>query len=332
MERVNKFLEAKSEEDKQIGEVRVIPLTLTNPVTPEFASTMTAGQFFIEMLKERGVSIENKDVLVVTSKLVSLFDGRTIKLKDVIPSRKARILGKFFHKDPREVELIMHEGKVKFVIPFKKIAKHPILWKKMLKFSADLEGTREALDISTYVFVVRNHAAYLDDAGIDFSNSPSEYVTLLPKDPCKSAQRIREEIKQLTGKDIAVIVTDTVSELGRMGSQDIAIGYSGIDPITRKSGKRDLFGEPHLGGNDMVIDSLAGMAGLVMGQMDESTPATLIKGLRYDSEKPDEDYKGMELVDYPPGLTVRSTFLTFLTTLWFYIVNLFTFQRWPRKR
>lgn len=326
------MLQTEMSAKEQLNEVKIIPLTLSNPLIPEKASSISPGNFLVELLHEKGKEFEEKDVLVITSKLVSLFDGRTVKFTEVKPSRKAKILGFFFHKDPREVELIIREGHIRFVIPFKKIAKHKKLWEKMLRFSADPEGTKEALELSTYVFMIRKHATYLDDAGVDFSNSPPEYVTLLPKNPCESAKRIREEIKKITGKDIAVIITDTVSVLGRMGSQDVAIGYSGIDPITRKSGTRDLFGEPHLGGTDIVIDSLAGIAGLVMGQMNESTPAALIRGIDYESEKPDSEYSGMELVDYPGGLTVRSTFLTALTTLWFYVVDFFTFQKWPKSK
>ncbi|MDK2953104.1 MAG: coenzyme F420-0:L-glutamate ligase / coenzyme F420:gamma-L-glutamate ligase [Kosmotoga sp.] len=312
------------------GELRVIPISVSEAIVPEEARRTTAGEYLVNALKEKGIEVQDKDVFVLTSKLVSLFDGRTINLSTVTPSRKAKILGKLFHKDPREVELIMREGKVLAVIPFKKIAKNPAIWKRMLQFSANPEGTRQALDISTYVFVVNNHAAYLDDAGIDFSNSPPDYVTLLPKDPCASAKRIRKEIMDLTGKEVAVIITDTVSVLGRMGSQDIAIGYSGIDPITRKSGKEDLFGEPHLGGNDLVIDSMAGIAGLVMGQMNESTPATLIRGYDYEPEREDEEPKGMELIAYPKSMAFRSSVLTILTTVWFRIVNFFTFQKWPK--
>ncbi len=108
------------------GELRVIPISVSKAIVPEEARRTTAGEYLVNALKEKGIEVQDKDVFVLTSKLVSLFDGRTINLSTVTPSRKAKILGKLFHKDPREVELIMREGKVLAVIPFKKLRKTPL--------------------------------------------------------------------------------------------------------------------------------------------------------------------------------------------------------------
>ncbi|MFO7883069.1 MAG: coenzyme F420-0:L-glutamate ligase [Kosmotogaceae bacterium] len=302
----------------------VFPVRFSEPLLPEETKKAEIGKVVIEKLKDNSITIQNKDIFVITSKMASLFEGRTFQIAKVQPSMKARFFARVFKKDPSEMQLIMEEGNPLLVLPFKRIVKNKKMWSRILELSANYEGTEKALEISRFVFIINNHAAFLDDAGIDFSNASKDYVTMLPKYPCKTARKIRESLKELTGKDCAVIITDTVSLLGRIGSQDIAIGYSGIDPVTRKSGSKDIFGKCHLGGNDCVIDSLAGIAGMMMGQMDELTPMTLIRGYDYVEEKENNEMC-MKLLTYPEGTTFRSVFLSLTTTIWYHFLNIITF-------
>jgi coenzyme F420-0:L-glutamate ligase/coenzyme F420-1:gamma-L-glutamate ligase len=179
--------------------------------------------------------------------------------------------------------------------------------------------------------MVNAHAVYLDDAGIDYSNAPDGVVTVLPKDPCAVAARIRETIRERFGAEVAVIITDTAAKLGRVGSNDIAIGYAGMDPITRLTFSDDLFGVPRSGGVDVVIDSIAAMAGLVMGQTTEMTPAVLIRGVAYAPERVGQETVGMHALTYPRGTMWRGVLLTLLATTGFKLASLLTFQRWPRR-
>lgn len=302
----------------------VYPIKFQKPLLPEETGSVEIGEVIVEKLNKNGLEIENRDILVITSKIASLFEGRTFELSTVNPSMKARFFAKIFKKDPREMQLIFDEGKPLIVIPFKRVLKNKKLWSRLLELSIDHKGTKEALEISRFVFIVNNHAAFLDDAGIDFSNARDGYVTMIPENPCHAAKKIRESMKELTGKDVAVVITDTVSLLGRMGSQDVAIGYSGIDPITRKSGSEDIFGKHHLGGNDCVIDSLAGISGMLMGQTTEMSPMTLIRGYDYADEKGNNE-KCMEMIAYPKGTSFRSGFLSIVTTIWYHLLNIITF-------
>ena len=59
------------------------------------------------------------------------------------------------------------------------------------------------------------HGLVLAAAGVDNSNAPDGTVLLLPTDPDASARAIRERIHILTGRSVAVVITDT---LGRPGS------------------------------------------------------------------------------------------------------------------
>ena len=301
-----------------VGEVRVSPLTVDRVLDPENTAGSTAGDFFADLIDSHGIELKDKDILAVSSKVAGFFEGALVRLADVRPSRKARFLGWFFRKDPRKVQLIMESGRVMAVIPLKRITRIPSVWRMMETRSPNPEAMRRGFEkTNNFVFIVRMHACYLDEAGIDHTNSPEEFVTVLPDDACKTAAGIRETLMKRFGCDVAVIITDTATALGRIGSQDVAIGYAGIDPITRQTFSDDLFGAARSGGLDIVIDSVAGIAGLVMGQTTEKTPAALIRGVEYLPERSDEPLSGMAALAYPPDSEWRMGIYTVWATLGF---------------
>ena len=312
--------------------IEFIPLTVEDAIHPEETAGRSAADFFLELIEDASIEVRDKDVLVVSSKATSFFEGNCIvRLADVIPSRKARLLGRLFGKDPRKVQLVLEQGNVFLVIPMKRIIRIPSIRRMLERRSANPEAMRKGFEqINGYTFVVHKHAVYLDEAGIDHTNSPDEYVSLLPRDPCETARAIRAEILERYGADVAVIMSDTISCIGRMGSQDMAIGYAGIDPITRVMFSDDLFGIPRSGGIDIVIDSIAGMAGLVMGQTTERRPAVLVRGLDYAPER-DDDAPGMAAVAMPDGWEWRVTLYTVLATLRFRLGGVLALQRNPRR-
>jgi coenzyme F420-0:L-glutamate ligase/coenzyme F420-1:gamma-L-glutamate ligase len=313
-------------------EIRFIPLIVADAIHPAQTTGRTAGDFLLQLVQSSGIELRDRDVLVISSKVASFFEEDcVVRLADVVPSRKARLVGRLFGKDPRKVQLVLEQGSIFLVIPMKRIIRIPSMRRMLEKRSANPEAMWEGFErLNSYTLVVRKHAAYLDEAGIDHTNSPDEFVTLLPQDPCATARAIRSEILDRYGVDVAVIVSDTVTCVGRMGSQDVAIGYSGIDPITRAMFSSDLFGIPRSGGMDIVIDSIAGMAGLVMGQTTERRPAVLVRGLDYASER-DDDVSGMAAVAMPPGSEWRIGVFTILATLRFRLGNLLSFQREPKR-
>ena len=316
-----------------VGEVCVSPLPVERVLSPEDTEGRSAGDFFADLIEARGIELKDKDILAVSSKVAGFFEGTLIRLEDVRPTWKAKVLGRVFGKDPHKVQLIMESGRVMAVIPLRQISRIPSVWRMMETRSPNPEAMRRGFEqTNNYVFIVRKHACYLDEAGIDHTNSPEEYVSILPDDACETAAGIRATLMERFGCDVAVIVTDTATSLGRIGSQDIAIGYSGIDPITRKTFSDDLFGAARSGGLDIVIDSVSGIAGLVMGQTTEKTPAVLIRGVHYLPERTDEPLTGMAALAYPPDSELRMGFYTVWATLRFMLANLLTFQRWPKER
>ena len=69
----------------------------------------------------------------------------------------------------------------------------------------------------------------LVDAGIDGSNHPEGVVSFMPPVPDEAAEAVREEIKQKTGKEVAVILADTeLMPFGTMDFKSIASANSAI--------------------------------------------------------------------------------------------------------
>jgi len=117
------------------------------------------------------------------------------------------------------------------------------------------------------------------DAGIDGSNHEKGVVSLLPEDPDQAAKDIREQLQKLTGKKLAVILADT--EMIPFGTMDFAIGSSGIDPVSKQFGQKDIFDKPKFGGIDLIGHELCSASALVFGQTGEGIPVAVIRGYEY---------------------------------------------------
>ena len=141
--------------------------------------------------------LEDGDVVVVAHKVVSKAEGRVVRLAEVEPSAQARDLAA--DEDPRRLEVILRE-------------------------SARIVRTRPPL-----VIAETRHGFVCASAGVDASNAPEAgTVVLLPEDPDASAARLRDRLRELTGADVAVIVSDSFGRAWRQGTTDVAIGCAGL--------------------------------------------------------------------------------------------------------
>ena len=115
--------------------------------------------------------------------------------------------------------------------------------------------------------------------GRRLSNAPErETVVLLPLDPDASAERLRERLRELTGAEVGVIVSDSFGRAWRQGTTDVAIGAAGVRPLLDLKGTRDRVGYELHATVIAVADELAGAAELVLGKTDE-VPAAVIRGV-----------------------------------------------------
>ncbi len=261
-------------------------------ITKDIDSKTNLPELIIEEAENQGYGIRENDVIVITSKIVSKAEGRMVKVEDIKPSRKARLFSKFFKKPPEVIELYVREGKIVGVIPVEKLSKkYGHLFEEYAK---DKKTAQEIIRKDPYIFIVNVKDQLLTEGGIDFSNSPPGYCTLLPIDPDESAKRIREEIRRLQGKEIAVVITDTELKFDKFGTQDIALGASGIRPISGKFGSEDLYGKPKFGGIDDLTNLVSASANLLFGQTNEAIPVVVIRGMEYEKSE-----KGIKDVLYP---------------------------------
>ena len=121
-------------------------------------------------------------------------------------------------------------------------------------------------------------------AGVDSSNAPEpDTVVLLPDDPDASASRLRERLRELTGAEIGVIVSDSFGRPWRQGTTDVAIGVSGVRPLLDLKGERDAAGYELHATVIAVADELAAAAELVFGKT-SGIPAAVIRGAAFAGE------------------------------------------------
>jgi coenzyme F420-0:L-glutamate ligase/coenzyme F420-1:gamma-L-glutamate ligase len=207
-------------------------------------------KLIIKTAERQEVSIEDGDILVVAQKIVSKAEGRVFQLKDVKPSEKAKKLAKTTLKNPSFVELVLHSAS------------------EVVKASPD-------------TLIVKNESGMICiNAGIDKSNVEGEDAyALLPKDSDESARKIRRKIMELTGKKVAVIISDTYSRPFRKGQVEFAIGIAGINPFRDYRGQKDLYNYVLKVKNIAIVDEIAAAAELVMGQGSEGIPVAIIKNL-----------------------------------------------------
>ena len=222
------------------------------------------GKLVCVAAQRQGTPIQDGDVLVFTHVIVSRAEGNTVNLDEVQPSEFAKKIAEQYQKDPALIEVVLRESK------------------RIVRM-----GNGNLITETQHGFICAN-------AGVDRSNIQGERnVALLPRDPDLSAQAIRQEIRGITGHNVAVIISDTHGRPLRMGEINIAIGVSGIKPIRDRRGEKDLFGYILRVKQTAVADELSSAAELVIGQANEGIPAAIIRGYHYPQT---EDAKATELV------------------------------------
>lgn len=122
------------------------------------------------------------------------------------------------------------------------------------------------------------HGFVLANSGVDFSNVEAGKACLLPIDPDRSARRVRDGIRGLTGHEVAVIVTDSFGRAWRNGITDVAIGIAGLAAILDLRGTADALGRQLASTEICIADEIAGAAELVMTKS-ASVPVAIVRGV-----------------------------------------------------
>jgi coenzyme F420-0:L-glutamate ligase/coenzyme F420-1:gamma-L-glutamate ligase len=197
---------------------------------------------------ERAGGLADGDVVVVAQKVVSKAEGRIVRLDDVEASARAHELAGG-ERDARHLQVILDE-------------------------SVRVLRSRPPL-----VIAETRHGFVCASAGVDASNAKgARTLVLLPLDPDASAARIRSGLRERTGCDVGVVVSDSFGRAWRQGTTDVALGVAGIVALRDLRGTRDATGYELHATQIAVADELASAAELVLGKT-AGTPAAVVRGL-----------------------------------------------------
>lgn len=144
---------------------------------------------------------------------------------------------------------------------------------------AIINESREVVAVGPDFIITETKQGFVcANSGIDESNVDKGLATPMPEDADKSARQIREFLENEFDEEIAVLITDTQGRAFRNGAVGVAIGCSGINPLWKRAGEKDLYGRELQTSEVATGDELAAAASLVMGQADEGLPVVIIRG------------------------------------------------------
>ncbi len=203
-------------------------------------------EVLVTSLQNAGLELKDQDILGIAETPLGTTEGRVVKLTDVELSEEAIELADEYDLIPEVAELVLRE--------------------------AD-----EILGGIPHVLLTIKNNTLMANAGVDKSNVPTGHASLLPVDSRSSADRIRQEAKGRYGKDIGVLVIDSRTQPLRLGNIGMALGVAGFQPVGDDRGRFDLFGNEMRITRRAIADNLASACTAVMGESDESIPASLIR-------------------------------------------------------
>jgi coenzyme F420-0:L-glutamate ligase / coenzyme F420-1:gamma-L-glutamate ligase len=208
-----------------------------------------------ERAQASGIAFAEHDIVVVTQKIVSKAEGRSVRLSGVAPSPEAMELAEVVRKDARFVEVVLRES-------------------------------RGVMAMRPDLLVVENRLGIVcANAGIDRSNIEQDgddvTLMLLPQDPDASARAIQGRLQALSGKRLAVLIIDTLGRPFREGVMGMAIGVAGMDPLIDMRGQTDVFGYVMERTIINRADEIAAAASMLMGQTTARLPVVIVRGASY---------------------------------------------------
>src|SRR5262245_43178046 len=214
---------------------------------PEIVRGDDLGAKIAGAVEKSARTIERGDVFVVAQKIVSKAEGAVVALDEVMPSAEAERWAAAHGKDARIIEIVLRES-------------------------------RRIVRMERGVIIAETHHGFVcANAGVDASNVPAGFVTLLPRDPDASAARLRDQLSDRFNCAVSVIVSDSFGRPWREGVVNVALGVAGLRPLADYRGCHDVFGRRLESTVMAIADELASAAELVMRKT-TGTPVAIIRG------------------------------------------------------
>ena len=229
------------------GEIRLLPIAVSGEIHP--GDSLCAR--LLAATRSLRLRFQDGDILVVKHKVVSKAEGALVALDEIRPSAASRAWAQRYGLDARVRELALRES-------------------------------RRVVRSKRHVLITETrHGFICANSGVDVSNvDGGRHAVLLPVNPDRSAAKLRRQLKQQLGIEIAVIVSDSFGRPWREGLTEVAIGVAGMRPLVDYRGRHDPYGYSLHATVDAVADELACAAGLVCGKL-AGTPACIIRGYAY---------------------------------------------------
>lgn len=213
--------------------------------------------------KKNRIRLQDGDILVVSSKILALSQGRVVRLKNVRVTKEAKKLaGAQFatgREEPEYIQLILNEADA--ILPGK-------------------------------IVTVIKDGNIIPAAGIDRSNVPAGHAILWPKNSWEEARKLWKKLRNIHQKNAAkseqhrlykfkrlgIIICDSRCQPLRFGTTGLALAWAGFCGVEDARQKRDIYGQKLIVTRKAVADNLASSALLVMGEAGERIPFALIRG------------------------------------------------------
>ncbi|MGY8879038.1 MAG: coenzyme F420-0:L-glutamate ligase [Dehalococcoidia bacterium] len=216
---------------------------------PEIVVDDDLGALIVGRCEATGIELLDGDLVVVAQKVVSKAEGAIRVIAYQVPSPEAIELAGTLGKDPRIVQIVLDQSR------------------------------RVVRAVPGVLIVETVHGFICANAGVDQSNIELDgVVTILPVDSDRSAREIRDRLRELTGCEVGVLVSDTFNRPWREGSTNVAIGVAGFDPLRDLRGSNDDFDREMTTSTVSLADEVASTAQLVMGESGR-VPVALVRGV-----------------------------------------------------
>jgi len=211
----------------------IIKAIRTRPLTPPKDNLLSV----IRKSFSRKPGIREKSIIVVTSKVVAIWQGRCVK-----KSQNSKIKSQKDDLIKSEADLYIDKKKSKYDV---------------------------ALTIKNNILI--------PTSGIDESNANGYYILWPKKPFLAAKEIYNFIKKEFKLKNFGVIISDSHTTPLRTGIMGIGIAYYGFYPLRDYRGKKDIFGRKLKMSQTNIVDSLSAAAVYAMGEGAEQTPIAIIE-------------------------------------------------------
>lgn len=207
-------------------------------------------------------SVQNGSVIAITSKIVSIIQGRIVRIEET--ERLKETKGTNETNGTEETKEAVKSMEQKDTL----IAQESEYY---------LPRSENPYNVS---FAIK-HNILAPSAGIDESNGNGYYI-LWPDKLQETTNSIREYLlNRFQIRHVGVIITDSKTSPMRWGVTGIALSHSGFLAVNDYTGQSDIFGRAFEYEKVNMMDSLAASAVVTMGEGAEMRPLAVISDVPF---------------------------------------------------